>query len=118
MSFISLTVVSCKDSKKHSNHEAHSEMNHDNSDGHPDGIKKELAVNTNQNESAEATLNDYFALKDALVADDNVKAKALGGTLVASLGNLEKSIYSESEQQELTEMIEDATEHAETYFRK
>ena len=89
----------------------HSKRNHDNSDGHHDGEKKENAMNGNG--ASQAVLNDYFNLKDALVADDNAKAKNLGAVLAKSLGSLDISKYTEEEKSELKEIIEDAVEHAE-----
>ena len=99
MAFISLSAMSCKDAKTENStnsemitEEDHSKMNHDNSDGHHDVDKKEMAMNGDGN--SQTILNDYFNLKDALVADDNAK-------------------YSDNEQQELKDILEDAIEHAE-----
>ncbi|HRW43649.1 MAG TPA: DUF3347 domain-containing protein [Flavobacteriaceae bacterium] len=122
ITFITLTAVSCKDAKNEKNNstdhhsemnmdEDHSKMKHDNSDGHHDGEKKEMAMNGNG--TSQAILNDYFSLKDALVADDNAKAKNLGAVLATSLGSLDISKYSEEEKSELKEIVEDAVEHAE-----
>lgn len=114
MAFLSLTVMACKDGKKENvNTEKHSEMNHDNSDGHHDSEKKEMVMNSDQNGNSEMVLKDYFNLKDALVADDNAKAKELGATLVKSLKGLDISEYTDAQQEELNEIIEDAVEHAE-----
>ena len=66
-----------------------------------------------QNAKAVAVLNDYFNLKDALVNDDNSKAKTLGNTLANSLKSFDASNYSDSEKTELKDIIEDAAEHAE-----
>ena len=120
--FATLTVASCKDAKKEQNNEEehqsemsteenHSEMNHDNSDGHHDGEKKEMAMNGNG--ASQVILNDYFNLKDALVSDDNAKAKELGATLAKSLENLDVTKYGDAQKTELNEIIEDAVEHAE-----
>ena len=118
-----LTVVSCKDAKKENNNEDahhsemstdedHSNMNHDNSDGHHEGEKKEMAMSGDGN--SQVILNDYFNLKDALVSDDNAKAKELGATLVISLNNLDiSSNYSDTQKADLKDIIEDAVEHAE-----
>lgn len=123
IAFITLTAVSCKDNKNEQNNtdgnhsemspgEDHSEMNHDNGDGHHDGEKKEMAMGGDG--SSQAVLNDYFNLKDALVADDNAKAKTLGATLVSTLGNLEvSSNFSDTQKAELKDIITDAVEHAE-----
>ncbi len=124
IAFMTITAVSCKDAKKENNKENghhsemnadedHSNMNHDNSDGHHDGEKKEMASNGIGDGNAEMVLKDYFNLKDALIADDNAKAKELGGNLAKSLGNLDVSKYVETQKSELNEIIEDAVEHAE-----
>jgi hypothetical protein len=73
----------------------------------------EMAMNGSQTANAEAVLKDYFNLKDALVADDNTKAKELGMTLTKSLKSFDASSYTDSQQSELKDIIEDATEHAE-----
>lgn len=62
---------------------------------------------------AEAVLNDYFALKDALVKDDSKTAALEGSKLEASLKAFDKSSYTAEEQKKLTDIIEDAAEHAE-----
>jgi hypothetical protein len=72
-----------------------------------------MAINDSQDSKAEVILKDYFNLKDALVADDNEKAKELGATLATSFGNLNVSSHSNTEQTELKDIIVDATEHAE-----
>ncbi|MFB9053099.1 DUF3347 domain-containing protein [Formosa undariae] len=115
MTFLTLTVMSCKEAKKeHNNDEGHNtEMNHDNSDGHHDSDNKVMTVNNNQDENAEMILKDYFNLKDALVSDDEAKAKEFGAVLRKSLENLDVSNYTKEEQTELKEIIEDAVEHAE-----
>ncbi len=104
-----ILTVSCKDANKNeAPSSASNEVIQENMDS-----SKNMAMNNSQNAMAEAILKDYFNLKDALVGDDNDKAKMLGGTLAKSLGNLDKSTYSDSQQKELTDIIEDATEHAE-----
>lgn len=124
IAFITLTAMSCKDAKKQGDNsdvhnsemtadEDHSKMDHDNSDGHHDGEKKEMAMHGNGNTNSEIVLKDYFTLKNALVADDNTKAKELGAILAKSFGNLETSNYSDTQKAELKEIIEDAVEHAE-----
>jgi len=118
IAFVTLTVVSCKDAKTKSStnsemstEEDHSKMNHDNSDDHHDGEKKEMSMSGNGN--SQTVLNDYFTLKDALVADDNAKAKGLGATLATTLGKLDISKYTDTQKADLKDIIEDAVEHAE-----
>ena len=102
-------TVSCKDGNKNEpaapmSNEMHQESMDD---------KDDMAMSDNQDAKAEAILNDYFNLKDALVGDDNGKAKELGNTLAQSLKSFDASNYSDNEKSELNDIIEDATEHAE-----
>ncbi|WP_282165098.1 DUF3347 domain-containing protein [Cellulophaga baltica] len=104
-----ILTVSCKDANKN---EAPSSASNKVTQVKMDS-SKDMAMNDSQDAVAEAILKDYFNLKDALVGDDNDKAKILGGILAKSLGNLDKTKYSDSQQKELIDIIEDATEHAE-----
>ncbi|WP_289038559.1 DUF3347 domain-containing protein [uncultured Zobellia sp.] len=104
-----ILTVSCKDGNKNEPAEPMSnEMHQESMDD-----KDDIAMSDNQDSKAEAILNDYFNLKDALVNDDNGKAKELGNTLAKSLKDFDASNYSDNEQNELKDIIEDATEHAE-----
>ena len=102
-------TVSCKDGNKNEpaapmSNEMHQESMDD---------KDDMAMSDNQDAKAEAILNDYFNLKDALVGDDNGKAKELGNALAQSLKSFDASNYSDNEKSELNDIIEDATEHVE-----
>lgn len=110
-----ISLSSCKEAKKEQNgeHENHSEMNHDNGDAHHDEAKKATSMNNLQNGNVDAILDDYLNLKDALVGDDNAKAKKLGATMANSLGNLDVSKYTDDQKSELKDIIEDGKEHAE-----
>lgn len=104
-----ILTVSCKDGNKNEpaapmSNEMHQETMDD---------KDDMAMGKNQDAKAEAILKGYFNLKDALVNDDNSKAKELGNTLAQSLKSFDASSYADSEQNELKDIIEDATEHAE-----
>lgn len=81
----------------------------DHSKKNMDGMKMDKMKDAN----AEVVLNDYFALKDALVKDDSKTAALAGSKLEASLKAFDKSSYTAEEQEELTDIIEDAAEHAE-----
>tara|TARA_R110001592_G_scaffold53336_1_gene163556 strand:+ start:971 stop:1522 length:552 start_codon:yes stop_codon:yes gene_type:complete len=81
-------------------------MNHDHGDMKMDHSKM-------QDSKAEAVLVDYFMLKDALVSDDEAKAKKLGASLEKSLENLDVSEYTNAQKLELKDIIVDAKEHAE-----
>lgn len=114
IALLSLTMMSCKDGNKvQKSEESHTEMKHDNSDGHHDNEKKEATMSSNQDINTEIILKDYFNLKDVLVNDDEAKAKELGATLAKSLVNLDFSLYTETQKIELKDIIKDALEHAE-----
>ena len=110
-----MSLAACKETKKEQNglHENHTEMDHDNGNGHHDDVKKSTTMNNLQKGNVETILNDYLNLKDALVSDDNAKARKLGATMANSLGNLDVSKYSDVQKSELEEIIEDGKEHAE-----
>lgn len=104
---IMVLTVSCKDGNKNEpaapmSNEMHQESMDD---------KDNMAMNDNQD--AKAVLQDYFKLKDALVETNNDKAKQLGATLASTLGSFDASSYSDNEQQELKDILQDAIEHAE-----
>ncbi|QXP74464.1 DUF3347 domain-containing protein [Tenacibaculum sp. AHE15PA] len=81
-------------------------MNHDHGNMKMDHSKM-------QDSKAEAVLADYFMLKDALVSDDESKAKELGASLEKSLSNFDVSKYTDAQKIELKDIIVDAIEHAE-----
>lgn len=104
-----ILTVSCKDAaKSEADAPMSSKMDQEVMDNNGD-----IAMNSNQDAKAKVILKDYFNLKDALVGDDNAIAKTLGMTLTSSLKSFDSSSYSESEQSELNDILEDAIEHAE-----
>ncbi|MCM5662503.1 DUF3347 domain-containing protein [Galbibacter mesophilus] len=104
---ITLTM-SCKDAEtKNDQPKNHSEMNHQKEKN------QEMSMNNGQMTSGETILNKYFDLKDALVNDNNSKAKDMGNALAESLKTFDATIYSSNEKNELNDIIQDATEHAE-----
>lgn len=60
----------------------------------------------------DAILTTYLYMKDALVNEDNKIAAKAGKDMVTQFNDFETDIYGENNQQELKEIIEDATEHA------
>ena len=64
-------------------------MNMDHSKMNMDGMK--MNMEKMQDIKAEAILNDYFSLKDALVSDDTKKAAQTGAKLAVSLKAFDKS---------------------------
>ncbi|GEQ85457.1 hypothetical protein ULMS_09650 [Patiriisocius marinistellae] len=106
---ITLITVSCNEGKKNeATAPMSNEMHQDTMDA-----DKDMAMNDSQDAKAEAILKDYFNLKDALVGDDNAKAKGLGNTLVQSLKSFDMSSYADGKKSELKDIMEDAIEHAE-----
>lgn len=107
---VMLTLVSCKGEKKENKHDsnAYSEMNNDKI-----GTSNTSMDSNTQNSVVQKVLADYMALKDALVNDDNAKAKELGNALEQSLKSFDASAFSSNEKSELNDIIEDAIEHAE-----
>ena len=120
MSFISVSAMSCKDTKKEtSDNISHSEMNHDSNTGHHDDMNSEsnsMEMNL-QDSGAQKIVTDYMALKDALVATNKDEAAKAGKQLEASLKSFDISGYTAEQQEELKDIIDDAKEHAEHISR-
>ncbi len=110
MAFVSLTAMSCKDSKKEeSAAPMSSEMHQENVSDKSD----ETAMNDEQNSDAKQVLADYMALKNALVATNKEDAAKAGMKLESTLNGFDVSSYTSEEQTELKDIIADAKEHAE-----
>ncbi|MEZ4855791.1 MAG: DUF3347 domain-containing protein [Gelidibacter sp.] len=116
MSFISVSAMSCKNTKKETlENTSHSEMNHDSNNGHHDDMNAEsnsMEMNL-QDSGAKKIVADYMALKDALVATNKDEAAKAGKQLEASLKSFDISGYTAKQQVELKDIIDDAKEHAE-----
>ncbi|MDV7139222.1 DUF3347 domain-containing protein [Maribacter sp. TH_r10] len=120
MAFVSLTAMSCKDSKKEDSQDAmHSEMNEDahHDDSAMDHDKMSASdgmMDSNaQTSDAKQVLTDYMALKNALVATNKEDAAKAGTKLESTLNGFNMSSYTSEEQKELKDIIADAKEHAE-----
>ncbi|PXX28171.1 DUF3347 domain-containing protein [Arenibacter sp. ARW7G5Y1] len=110
MALVSLTAMSCKDSKnEESAAPMSSEMHQENVSDKSD----ETAMNDEQNSDAKQVLADYMALKNALVATNKEDAAKAGKKLESSLNSFDVSSYTSEEQTELKDIIADAKEHAE-----
>jgi hypothetical protein len=134
MAFISLTAMSCRDTKNEEvNDDMHSEMpeeghhdnsmmddndskmNHDSSMLEHDNMDKSNIMSDSkmQNSDVKVVLAEYMALKDALVADNKEEAAKAGKKLESTLNTFNVSSYTAAQQKELKDIIEDAKEHAE-----
>ena len=118
LALVLLSATACKDGNKNEptapmSNEMHQESMDDMMDDKPMNEDDEMAMNNGQDAKAEAILTDYFKLKDALVNDDNAKAKELEASLATTLGKLDISEYTDTQQSDLKDIVEDAVEHAE-----
>ena len=125
MVFISLTTMSCKETKKegiaepskanemqsedHANHEG-MDSDMDNNDMNGSDTMGEMNQKTS---TATAVIDNYLKLKDALVGDNNKDAAKVGGALATSFDSLDITGFTNEQQKELSEIIEVAKEHAE-----
>ena len=96
MAFVSLTAMSCNDSKAVDS---------------KDAILSETTAL--QNDGAKQVVADYMTLKDALVATDEGAAAKAGKKLETTLKGFNVGSYTSEQQKELKDIIESATEHAE-----
>ncbi|MGV8946303.1 MAG: DUF3347 domain-containing protein [Lutibacter sp.] len=109
MAFVSLTAMSCKDSKKEDlTDKTHSEMNRNEMNA-----SNTMMDSNAQNSDAKQVLADYMVLKDALVATNKDEAAKAGKKLESTLNAFNVSSYTSEQQKELKDIIADAKEHAE-----
>ncbi len=92
----------------------HSKMGH----SHMESKKKEKSeiassIEVKHSESVSAIIDDYLALKNDLVEDNSKKAASSGKSLYDALAKFDISSQPESAQEELGEIIENASENAE-----
>ena len=115
MTFVSLSAMSCKDSKKeHSVDGMHSEMNHDEVMNHDNlNTSNDVVDNNIQTSDAKQVLADYMTLKEALVATNKEDAAKASKKLESSLKSFDVSKYTAEQQKELKDIIADPIEHAE-----
>ncbi|MBU2907312.1 MULTISPECIES: DUF3347 domain-containing protein [Arenibacter] len=103
-----ISLSSCKDeNKKESTAPISNEINQETATAQ--GNTENIA----QDEKAIAVVNGYLSLKDALVADDTDAAVNTSKKLLVALENFDITAYSDTEQSELQDIIEEAMEHAE-----
>jgi hypothetical protein len=93
----------------------HSKMGHS-TEGHSKMANKSMEqsnVDVERSKSASAIIDNYLALKDALVADNSKKAASSGKMIFDAFEEFDISSQPKSQQKELGEIIEVAREHAE-----
>ncbi|MCM4153520.1 DUF3347 domain-containing protein [Arenibacter sp. N53] len=102
-----ISLSSCKDeNKKESTAPISNEINQE------AATSQDITKNIAKDEKAIAVVNGYLSLKEALVADDTDSAASTSKKLLAILDNFDTSTYSDTEQVELQDIIEEAMEHA------
>jgi len=117
MAIFAFTVTSCRDSKKEEDHD----MDHDDTEnehgdmemGNSSMTSSDNMAMGQDNSASDAIIANYLELKNALVADNTEAAASSGKKVVSALVAFDVKNYSEDEQKELNEIIEDAKEHAE-----
>ena len=120
MAVIALGATSCKDTKKEGSSADGVQSEHMDDNGHMgDGMEDHSQMDQdNMNQDGMAMMSsevvaDYLTLKNALVSDDKDGAATAGEKLEGSLKDFDTSKFSDEQRAELTDIIEDATEHAE-----
>lgn len=120
MAIIALSATSCKDKKKEQESQEghHTEQMEDS--GHMDGTMEDHSQMDhdimNHGEMAmmsSGIIADYLMLKNALVSDDQDGAAKAGEKLEGSLKSFDIGKFDTEQREELKDIIEDATEHAE-----
>ena len=117
IAILTFTSISCRDSKKEDDHEMDQddmEMEHDDMEMNDSSMTSSENMAMDKNSSAtDAIIVNYLELKNALVADNTDAAASSGKKIVSDFKAIDVKSYSEEEQKELNDIIEDAVEHAE-----
>lgn len=120
----SFTTISCADGKKSEDVKKEAEAKSDDGHDHEHGEEAPAGeMDHSKMESSDMKMEKsantamivahYLQLKDALVVDDDKKAAKVSGNLFKALKAFDISGFTADEQKELTDIIEDAAEHAE-----
>lgn len=104
MAIMSLTTTSCTDSQKADSKDVNQ------AEASTSDVNLDSDI---QNDGAKQVLADYMTIKDALVATDEGAAAKAGKQLENTLKSFDVSSYTSEEQNELKDIIEVATQHAE-----
>ncbi len=115
MILLSLALVSWGAFAQHDHSKmGHSESDHSKMDSKMAGQSMvSSSVKVEHSQLAAAIIDNYLALKNALVEDNSKGAASSGETLFDAFSKFDLSAQPKSQQKELDEIIEDAKEHAE-----
>ncbi len=110
MIMLCLALVSWGASAQHDHsNEGHSEMD----SKMANKSMEKSTIKIERSKSTTTIIANYLALKDALVEDNGKKASNSGKILFDAFAKFDISAQPKSQQKELGEIIEDASEHAE-----
>jgi hypothetical protein len=117
LAILIFTVTSCRDTKKEDDHDMDQddmEMEQDDLEMNDSSMNSSdnMAMDQNKSES-DAIIVNYLELKNALVKDNTEAAASSGNKILSAFKAFDVKSYSEEEQKELNDIIEDAMEHAE-----
>ncbi|MDD7913312.1 DUF3347 domain-containing protein [Polaribacter ponticola] len=109
--------ISCKQSKKETNSEAHSMMQHNNKDGHHNEstkkVGKEFEANNQKSSKTTDIIEAYLEIKNGLATDNEKNAAKGGNSLVQAFSNFDMSKLSSEAHKSYMEIKESAKEHGE-----
>jgi hypothetical protein len=106
-SAVALITISCKEGNK-----KESEMPENNGMHQEDMNDQDITMKDDQDKKTKEIVDQYLSLKDALVEDNSEKAAMAGRKLATAFENFDALGYSDSEQDELKDVIENAKEQA------
>ncbi|MBN4047273.1 DUF3347 domain-containing protein [bacterium AH-315-P13] len=130
IAFVTLTAMSCKETKKVHNQEdgnntemsseTNEEMKHDNSDGHHDNDastssndERDIDASDQKNTATTPIVDAYIQIKNGLVADSNNDAAKGGTAMVEAFSKFDMTALEGDTHKEYMEIMESAKEHAE-----
>ncbi len=115
IAILAFSFTSCRDSKKEDDHNMdHDDMEIESNEMEDSSMNSSENMAIGQDKSAsDAIIANYLELKNALVADNTEAAATSGKNVVNAFKAFDVKNYSEEEQKELKDIIEDAVEHAE-----
>jgi len=117
IAILTFTSFSCRDTKKEDDNgmdHDDMEMEQDDMDMNDSAMNPADTMGMTQDKSAsDAIVVNYLEIKNALIADNTEAAASSGSKTVSAFKAFDVKSYSEDEQKELNDIIEDAIEHAE-----
>ncbi|MBN4085566.1 DUF3347 domain-containing protein [Flavobacteriaceae bacterium AH-315-B10] len=130
IAFVTLTAMSCKETKKELSQDEeqqtevknddNSEKAHDNSDGHHDNDastssndERDIDASDQKNTATTPIVDAYIQIKNGLVADSDKDAAKGGTAMVEAFSKFDMTALEGDTHKEYMEIMESAKEHAE-----